>query len=86
MKQDYDDIVSKHSSDIRLTHLEEMTFETDQELPPLVSKPYPLPLKHHKFMKGEIENLLEVRLIEISMNPYAALITVVPRESKPMHL
>ena len=50
-KQDYDILVSKHSSDIGLTHLEEMKIETDPKLPPVASKPYPLPLKHHKFVK-----------------------------------
>ena len=60
-----------------------MTIETDPELPLVVTKPYPLPLKHHKFMKEEIENLLEVRLIERSMSLYAAPIIVVPRKSKP---
>ena len=34
LKQDYDDIVSKHSGDIRFTHLKEMTIVTDPELPP----------------------------------------------------
>ena len=34
-------------------------------------------------MKEEIENLLEARLIERSMSPYAAPIIVVPRKSKP---
>ena len=34
LQQNYDDIVSKHSSDIRLTHLEEMTIDTDLNLPP----------------------------------------------------
>ena len=72
LKKDYDDIVSKHSIDIRLTHLEEKTIETDWKLHPIVSKPYPLPLKHHKFVKEEIENLLEARLIERSMSHYAA--------------
>ena len=42
LKQDYDDIVGKQSSDIRLTHLEEMTIENDPELPLVASKPYPL--------------------------------------------
>ena len=63
-KQDYDDIVSKHSSDFGLTHPEEMKIKTDPKLPCMASKPYPLPLKHHKFVKEEIENLLEARLIE----------------------
>ena len=83
MKKDYSYIVSKHSNDIGLTHLEEMTIETDPELSLIVSKPYPLPLKHHKFVKEEIETLLEARLIKKSMTPYAAPIIVVPRKSKP---
>ena len=78
LQQNYDDIVSKHSSDIRLTHLEEMTIDTDLNLPPIVSKPYPLPLKHHKLVKEEIENLVEAGLIERSMSPYVASIIVVP--------
>ena len=83
LQQNYDDIVHKHSSDIGLTHLEEMTTNTDLNLPPVTSKPYPLPLKHHKLMKEEIENLLEAGLIERSMNQYVAPIIVVPRRSKP---
>ena len=81
-KQDYDDIVSKCSSDIGLTHQEEMTIETDPELSPIVSKLYPLLFKHHTFVKEEIENLLEARLTERLMSPYAAPIIVVPRKSK----
>ena len=48
-----------------------------------MSKPYPLHLKHHKFVNGEIENLLEAGVIERSMSSYAAPIIVVPRKSKP---
>ena len=44
LKQDYNDIVSQHSSDIGLTHVEEITIETGPDLPPVASKPYPLPL------------------------------------------
>ena len=44
-------MISQHSSDIGLTHLEEMTIKTDPDLPPVASKPYPLPLTHHKFVK-----------------------------------
>ena len=36
-----------------------MKIDADPNLPPIESKPYPLPLKHHKFVKDEIENLLE---------------------------
>ena len=42
LQKNYDDIVSKHSSDIGLTHLEEMTTDTDPNLPPVMSKPYPV--------------------------------------------
>ena len=37
-------------------HLEEMRINTDPNLPPVASRLYPLPLKHHKFVKEEIEN------------------------------
>ena len=43
-------MISKHSSDKGLTHLEEIKIDTDPHLPPVVSKPYPLLLKHHKFV------------------------------------
>ena len=61
-----------------------MTIETDTELPPVASKPFPLPLKHHKFVKEEIENLLEAGLIERSVSHYAAPIIVFSRKkNKP---
>ena len=59
LKQDYDDIISKHSSGIGVTHLEEIRIESDPELPPVASKPYPLPLKHHK-----LKILIEAKLTE----------------------
>ena len=59
-----------------------MKINTDPSLPPIASKPYCLPLKHHKFVKEEIQNLLEAGLIERSVGPYAAPIVVVPRKSK----
>ena len=43
-----------------------MTAETDPELSPIASKLYLLPLKHLKFIKEEIENVLEAELIERS--------------------
>ena len=60
-----------------------MTNDTDPNLPPVMSKPYPLPLKHHKFVKVEIKNLLKAGLTERSVSPYVAPIIVVPRRSKP---
>ena len=60
-----------------------MTFDTDPNLPPIAGKFYPLPLKYHKFVKEEIENLLEAGLINWSMSPYATPIIVIARKSKP---
>ena len=50
LQQKYD-IISKHSSYIGLKYLEEMKIDNDQNLAPVESKPYPSPLKHHKFEK-----------------------------------
>ena len=83
MKHDYNDIVIQHSSDTLLNNLEKMTIETHPELPPIVSKSYVLPMKHHKFMKEEIDNLLEAVLIVRSMSPYTESVIVTTRKSKP---
>ena len=64
LKQNYNDIVSQHHSDIGLTHLEEMTIEPDTEVTPVASKLSLLPMKHHKFVIEEMENLLEAGLIK----------------------
>ena len=81
-KQKYNGIVSQNSSNIGLTHLEEMVMKMNPELPPVATELYPLPLKHHKFIKEEMENLLEARLIERSMSSYATPVIVVPRKFK----
>ena len=54
LQRNYNDIISKHSSDMGLNHLEEMKIDTDPNLPPVARKPYPLTLKHHKFVKEEL--------------------------------
>ena len=70
-------IMSKSSSDIHLTHLKEMVLHMKPWSIPVASKPYLLPLKHHKFIKEELTKLLEVGLIEWSISPYATPIMVV---------
>ena len=60
-----------------------MRIEMGLELPPVASKPYPLPLKHHKFVKEEIEKLLQAGLIECLVSPYTTPVTVVSRKCKP---
>ena len=83
LQQNFDDIVSKHSSDIRLIHLEEMTFDKDPNFPPIMRIPYQLPLKHYRFVKEEIKNLLKVGLIERYLSPSATPIIVVHRQCNP---
>ena len=58
-----------------------MKINTDPNLPPIASKPYPLALKL-KFVKEEIEHLLKDGLIKRSMSPYATPNIVVPRKCK----
>ena len=60
-----------------------MTIKTDPDLPLIACKPYPLPLKHHTFVKEEMKTLLEARHSDRSVNPYATPIIVVPRKGKP---
>ena len=75
--EELSDIMSKSSSDIGLTHIREMVLHTKSGSILVVSKTYSLLLKHHKFIKEELTNLLEARLIEWSLSPYDALIMVV---------
>ena len=77
LTEELSDIMSKHSMDISLTHLEEMVLPTEPGATPVASKAYDLPLKHHKFIKEELMNLLEAGLIERLLSPYAAPIIVV---------
>ena len=75
---EFSDIMSKSSSDIGLTHPKEMVLHTEPGSIPVASKPYSFPLKHYKFVKEELTNLLGAGLIEWSAHPYAAPIIVVP--------
>ena len=60
-----------------------MVLSTEPGAAPVASKPYDLPLKHHKFVKEELTDLLEAGLIERSLSPYAAPIIVVPHKAPP---
>ena len=81
--EEFSDTMSKNSKDIGLTHLEEMVLPTEPRAPPVDSKPYDLPLKHHKFVEEELTNLLEAGLIKRSLSPYTTPIIVVPHKAPP---
>ena len=81
--KEYDDIISKHSSDIGKTPLETMTIDVKPGSKPAASKPYNTALKHQEFLKQELKALLESGVIERSMSPYATPIIVVNCKCKP---
>ena len=81
--EEFSYIMSQNYTDIVQTHLEEMVLPTEPGATPVASKPYDLPLKHHKFVKEELTNLLEAGLIERSLSPYAAPTIVVPHKAPP---
>ena len=78
----YDDIISKHSSDIGRTPLETMTIDVKPGSKPAASKPYNTALKNQEFLKQELKALLDSGVIERSMSPYAAPI-IVNQKCKP---
>ena len=79
---DFDDIMSHSFTDIGLVTLEEVPIETSPDTLPIASKPYPLALKHHQFVKEELQKLLQVGLIEGSMSPYASPVLVISKKSQ----
>ena len=61
---DFDDIMSHSSTDIGLVTLKKVLIETPPDALPIASKPYPLALKHHQFVKEELQKLLQAGFIE----------------------
>ena len=78
----YDDIISKNSGDIGKTMLVEMEIDTGNH-PPILSKPYTLPLKHYDWVQKEIETLERAGIIERSISPWASPVVIVPKKSIP---
>ena len=73
--------MSYSSTDIGLVTLEEVPIETPPDALPITSKPYPLALKHHQFVKQELQKLLQAGLIEQSMSPNASPVLVVNKRA-----
>ena len=75
---EFKDIFSVDSSDIRKTPLVEMEIDTGDS-PPITQKPYTLPLKHAKWVQKELEILEKSGVIVRSVSPWASPIVVVPK-------
>ena len=75
-------IISKGSADIGKTLLVEMDIDTGNS-PPIACRPYMLPLKHHNWVKKEIEILDRAGIIDKSISAWASPVVIVPKKSKP---
>ena len=67
------------SSDIGKTPLIEMEIDTGDS-PPIIQKPYTLPLKHAEWVQKELEILEKAGVIVRSVSPWESPIVVVPKE------
>ena len=73
---------SKNNKDIGKTTLIEMEIDTGDCLP-VAQNPYMLPLKHHEWVRKEIETLEKAGVIERSLSPWASPVIVVPKKLAP---
>ena len=64
------------------TLLVEMDIDTGDS-PPIACRPYTLPLKHHDWVKKEIEILDQAGIIDKSISAWASPVVTVPKKSKP---
>ena len=78
----FDSIISKSSGDIGKTLLIEMDIDTGNS-PPIVSRPYTLPLKHYEWVHKEISTLERAGIITKSISPWASPVVIVPKKSAP---
>ena len=81
MLQRYDVIISRSDNDIGQTDPIQIHIAMKPDAAPNVAWPYPLPLKHHDFLKQEIKNLLDAGIIQKSMSPWASPIVVVKKHT-----
>ena len=70
---------AKSDSGIGQTDLIKMHIATRLDEAPVAAQPYSLALKHHKFLKKEIKNLLDAGIMCKSMSPWAIPIVVVKK-------
>ena len=78
----FDNIILKGSKDIGKTLLIKIDIDTGNS-PPITSRPYTLPLKHHKWVKKEIETLERAGIINWSISAWASPVIIVPKKYAP---
>ena len=70
--------LQKMKTSIGTTPLTSMTIDTGTS-EPFSQKPYPIAMKHHQWVKDEIEKLLAAKVIHTSQSSWSAPIIVVPK-------
>ena len=71
---------SKNNKDIGRMILIEMEIDTGDSLP-VAQNPYTLPLKHHEWVRKEIETLEKAGVIKHSLSTWVSPVIVVPKKS-----
>ena len=82
MCEHHPEAFSKNNKDIGRTTLIEMEIDMGDSLP-VAQNPYTLPLKHHEWVRKEIEMLEKAGVIERNLSPWASPVIVVPKKSAP---
>ena len=75
---EFKDIFSVDSSDIGKIPLIKMEIDTGDS-PPIIQKPYTLPLKHAMWVQKELEILENAGVIVRNVSPWASPIVIVPK-------
>ena len=81
----FKDQFAKDEMTIGTTPLTQMSIDTGDS-DPVSQKPYPVAMKHHNWVKEEIDKLLETGVIRNSHSSWSAPIIVVPKGDGGKHL
>ena len=83
--EEHESQFAKDETSIGTTPLTSMTIYTSTA-DPVSQKPYPIAMKHYKWVKSEIEKLLAAKVICTSQSSWSAPIIVVPKGDRGKHL
>ena len=83
MCERHPEVFSKNNKDIGRTTLIKMEIDTGDSLPVACRTRIHFPLKHHEWVRKEIETLEKAGVIERSLSPWASPVIVVPKKSAP---
>ena len=75
---EYESQFAKDETSIGTTPLTRMTIDTGTS-DPISQKPYPIAMKHHQWVKDEIEKLLAAKVIHTNRSSWSAPVIVVPK-------